>query len=55
GDLVEENGEWSVVPRKLVGGFELPPGSLLVRMKQNFGKIRRFRKKAKKELAKRGG
>jgi hypothetical protein len=55
GDLVEENGEWSVVPLKLVGGFELPPGSLLARMKQNFGKIRRFRKTAKKELARRGG
>jgi hypothetical protein len=55
GDLVEEDGGWSIVPRKLVGGFELPPGSLLVRMKQNIGKIRRFRKVAKRELAKRGG
>jgi hypothetical protein len=55
GDLVEEDdGSWSIVPRKLVGGFELPPGSMLVRMKENFGKIRRFRKTAKRELAKRG-
>jgi hypothetical protein len=53
GDLVEENGGWSVVPRKLVGGFELPPGSMAVRMKQNFPKIRRFRKTAKREMAKR--
>jgi hypothetical protein len=53
GDLVEEDGGWAIVPRKLVGGFELPPGSLVARMKENFGKIRRFRKTAKKELAKR--
>jgi hypothetical protein len=55
GDLVEEDGSWTVVPRKLVGGFELPPGSMAVRMKQNFPKIRRFRKTAKREMAKRGG
>jgi hypothetical protein len=55
GDLVEEDGGWVVVPRKLVGGFELPPGSIAVRMRQNFPKIRRFRKTAKRELAKRGG
>jgi hypothetical protein len=54
GDLVEDDDGWSIVPRKLVGGFELPPGSLLARMGQNFGKIRRFRKTAKRELAKRG-
>jgi hypothetical protein len=54
GDLVEEDGEWSIVPRKLVGGFELPPGSILVRMRLNFPKIRRFRKIAKREQAKRG-
>jgi hypothetical protein len=57
GDLVQsdDGNGWSIVPRKLVGGFELPPGSLLVRMKENFGKIRRFRRIAKQELAKRGG
>ena len=55
GDLVDQDGGWAIVPRKLVGGFELPPGSLVVRMKQNLPKIRRFRKIAKRELAKRGG
>jgi len=55
GELVEDGDGWAVVPRKLVGGFELPPGSLVVRMRQNLPKIRRFRKIAKKELAKRGG
>ena len=53
GDMVEDDGGWSVIPRKLVGGFELPPGSLAVRMKQNFPKVRRFRKTAKREMAKR--
>jgi hypothetical protein len=55
GDLVEADAGWAVVPRKLVGGFELPPGSIAVRMRQNFPKIRRFRKTAKRELARRGG
>lgn len=53
GDLVEDGDGWAIVPRKLVGGFELPPGSLLVRMKLNASKIRRFRRTAKRELAKR--
>jgi len=41
------------VPRKLVGGFELPPGSMLSRYRLNFSKMQRFRKIAKSELAKR--
>jgi hypothetical protein len=53
GDLVEEDGRWSLLPRKLVGGFELPPGGLIGRLKQNLPKVRRFRKTAKRELAKR--
>ena len=52
GDLVEEDGAWAVVPRKLVGGFELPPG-LVARGRANFKKFQRFRKTAKRELAKR--
>jgi hypothetical protein len=55
GDLVRDGDGWAIVPRKLVGGFELPPGSLVVRMRQNLPKIRRFRKIAKNEMAKRGG
>jgi hypothetical protein len=55
GDLVEDGEGWSIVPRKLVGGFELPPGSLAVRMRTNFGKIRRFRKTARRERARRAG
>jgi hypothetical protein len=53
GDLVEDEAGWAIVPRKLVGGFELPPGSVVSRMQLNFRKIRRFRKIAKKELARR--
>jgi hypothetical protein len=55
GDLVEEDGAWALVPHKLVGGFELPPGSLLRRTRLNMGKMRRYRKIAKRELAERAG
>jgi hypothetical protein len=54
GDLVEEDGAWAVVPRKLIGGFELPPGSLIQRVRLNMRKMRRYRRIAKRELAARG-
>ena len=54
GDLVEEDGAWSVVPHKLVGGFEAPPGSRLQAARINLNKVRRYRKIAKRELAARG-
>ena len=54
GDLVEEDGAWAVVPHKLVGGFELPPGSLIQRVRLNLNKMRRYRRTAKQELARRG-
>jgi Pyridoxamine 5'-phosphate oxidase len=54
GDLVaEDDGSWSVIPRRLVGGFELPRG-LITRTRVNLKKYRRFRKIAKRELAARG-
>ena len=54
GDLVEEaDGSWSLVPHKLVGGLELPPGSRIAAMRVNLRKVRRFRKRAKREMAKR--
>ena len=52
GDLVERDGDWVLVPQKLVGGFELPPGPV-ARWSGNLAKIRRYRKIAKRELAKR--
>jgi hypothetical protein len=52
GDLLEEeDGSWSVIPDKFVGGFEQPPGSMIARMRLNMTKIRRFHKRAKRELA----
>ncbi len=53
GDLVEEDGAWAVIPRKLIGGFELPPG-VVARTRENLSKFRRFRRIAKRELAARG-
>ena len=54
GDLVEDDGAWTVIPRKLVGGFELPPGGRVSKVRVNIKKMRRFRKVAKRELAARG-
>ena len=54
GDLVQEDDAWALVPHKMVGGFELPPTSMLARYKLSFQKMRRFRKIAKREIAKRG-
>jgi hypothetical protein len=53
GDLLETADGWALVPHRLVGGFELPPGSALQRAVANFGKVRRFRRTAKRELARR--
>jgi hypothetical protein len=53
GDLVRDGDDWSLVPHKLVGGFELPPGSMLARTRLNYAKVKRFRKIAKRQLAQR--
>jgi hypothetical protein len=55
GDIVERHGRWALRPHQLVGGFELPPGSLTERMKLNYAKTKRFRKVAKREMARRSG
>jgi len=54
GDLVERDGHWALVAHKLVGGFELPR-SRFEAMRVNYGKMRRFRRRAKSELARRAG
>jgi hypothetical protein len=54
GNLLPDDGGWALIPRKLVGGFELPPGSALGRFKANARKMMRYRGIAKRELAKRG-
>jgi len=47
GDLVEADGGWALVPRKLVGGFELPDESEAARYRRNLGKSFRFYKTAR--------
>ncbi len=54
GDLVQEDGGWALVPHRMIGGFELPE-SKLEAYRANFSKVRRFRKIAKRELARRRG
>ena len=51
GDLVADGDGWVLVPRKLVGGFEIPEGGPLAKLRPNIAKARRFRKIAKRELA----
>jgi hypothetical protein len=53
GDLVQEDGGWALVPRRLIGGFELPPGSRLALLRANAGKARRFHRVARRELKRR--
>jgi hypothetical protein len=52
GDLVEADGLWALIPHKVVGGFEIPP-SKVATLRLNAAKARRFRKTAKRELARR--
>jgi hypothetical protein len=54
GDLRLVDGAWVLVPHKLVGGFELPRSRLAV-LRANAAKARRFRRTAKRELARRAG
>jgi hypothetical protein len=53
GDLAFFEGKWVLVPRRLVGGFELP-ASRLALLRGNAAKALRFRRTAKRELARRG-
>ena len=51
GDLVRGEGDgWELVPRKLIGGFELPDESELARYRRNFSKSLRFYKTAREQL-----
>jgi hypothetical protein len=52
GDLVREGEYWALVPHKVLGGFELPPGRI-ASARANVKKIRRFRRIAKRELGRR--
>jgi hypothetical protein len=52
GDLVREGDGWSLVPHRLVGGFELPKGAV-ARYRSNLGKVARFRRTARRQLKQR--
>jgi hypothetical protein len=53
GDLSSDEEGWVLTPHKVVGGFELPPTSALQRYKLNWSKMQRFRRIAKREMARR--
>jgi hypothetical protein len=53
GNLLPDDGGWALIPRKLIGGFELPPTTMLARYRLNARKMMRFRKIAKRQLQKR--
>ena len=53
GDLVPRDDSWALIPHKLVGGLEAPPSRLAL-IRANAGKAIRFRRTAKRELARRG-
>src|SRR4051812_2697872 len=53
GSLLGDRSGWTVLPRQVVDGFELPPVGPLTRAVVNFRKIRRFRQTAKRERARR--
>jgi hypothetical protein len=52
GDLFFAEGSWTLVPHRVVGGFEAP-ASRLGLVRANARKARRYRRTAKRELAKR--
>ncbi len=54
GDLVFVDGVWALIPHKVIGGFEIPRSRFAV-LRANAAKARRFRRTAKRELARRGG
>jgi hypothetical protein len=55
GDLVREGGGWSLVPHKLIGGFELPKEGQVAQLRRNFSKGLRFYRTARTRTKARGG
>jgi Pyridoxamine 5'-phosphate oxidase len=53
GDLVRVDDGWALVPRRLIGGFELPDESMLARYRRNLGKSVRFYRTARSRLRQR--
>jgi len=54
GNLISRDGGWTIEPKRLVGGFELPPGGMIKALRANARKTLRFRKIAKRELTRTG-
>lgn len=54
GSLIEDERGWAVVPHRLLGGVELPPGPTIERYTTNLAKAARFRRTARRELTRRG-
>jgi hypothetical protein len=52
GDLVWVEGSWALIPRRVVGGFEVP-SSQLAMLRANARKMRRFHRVARRELQRR--
>jgi hypothetical protein len=53
GELVEEDGDWALIPQRMVGGVELPPVSkprLYARNARDMLRFRRIAKKTRREL-----
>jgi hypothetical protein len=48
GDLVRDERGWSLLPRRFVGGFELPEEGSLEAIRRNFGKSARFYRTARR-------
>jgi hypothetical protein len=53
GDLVRDDGGWALVPRRLVGGFEIPEGGAVKRWRRNVGKSFRYARTARRRLKQR--
>jgi hypothetical protein len=53
GDLIETPVGWALAPHKVLGGFELPPGSALDRARLNARKAWRFTRTARNEARRR--
>jgi Pyridoxamine 5'-phosphate oxidase len=53
GDLVRDPDGWSLVPHRLIGGFELPDEGMAARYRRNLGKSVRFWRNARAYRARR--
>jgi pyridoxamine 5'-phosphate oxidase-like protein len=54
GDLVGDGEGWALVPRRLIGGFELPDESMAARYRRNLSKSIRFYRTARARLKRTG-